>query len=157
MALLNIYTELYGHYALVAWGMRIYYFQFGCLACSMGHTDDLPRLSSLEAQAEVIVQFIMMLKPFEIECELLISSETENLGGQGGLEPPPPTFDKGGLSPPGCHKNVLNTNSLFRMNVNNPPLYERRAPPLLTCCLCLCSCISKSQPEVNNPPFCLKP
>ena len=29
-----------------------------------------------------------------------IKQEAENLGGQGGLEPPPPTlFDKGGLSP----------------------------------------------------------
>ena len=41
-------------------------------------------------------------------------AEAENLGGQGGLEPPP-LFDKGGLSPPkigGCHGDI---NSLYRM------------------------------------------
>ena len=66
-------------------------------------------------------------------------------GGRGGLSPP--TFDKGGLSPPkiwlsmGQMKNVkyFIMPELFRMNVYNK-LHEHQAPPpLLTCCLCPCS------------------
>ena len=37
----------------------------------------------------------------------------------------------------------LNTISLFRMTVNNPPLMNAEPPPLLTCCLCLCPRIYK--------------
>ena len=56
-----------------------------------------------------------------VSCSTLLIrniTEAENLGGQGGLEPPPPLFDKGGLSPPKLEvvtKNILNINSLFRI------------------------------------------
>ena len=56
-------------------------------------------------------------------------AEPENLGGRGGLSPS--LFGKGGLNSPKLEvvtKNVLNANSLFRMNENNPHFMNAKPP-----------------------------